>query len=600
MGYYDKKCNELIEEYGLIRNDFIDSVQIHNIILGLLQQKCLKGRIALWGAGYNNSITSHAAVLLTKYASCLQGVVCLIDSCKEIQGKEYFGHPIIAPEDIEKYNLDLVIISSRSSGESIKKSLEKFGLGIESLDIYQELRDRGIDIHYNFFEERSFYSELYDVRIEYEQAEDDKKADVLRKLIASYMHIKDFYYGIKYIDEYIENGYKESSLLAEFKEKLLNIIADVARKNSERKDDITIHYIDALRAIDVFDNENPGRYKVLKDYLKDSAVFKNIYSTAPTTYESMYSVTTGKMPFTENVYEDRFIFAPEEFPVMMEAIDRNYKINLYSSGEWRIIREDSRVNYVDQIHFTDKLWKMACDTAESSEKTFNYLYYPWELHFPLLCGFHRKKPVPMGFKDVGIVDMSEFIEGQLADCLDYVNLQLDYFKNIVADNGYTVIFSDHSQIVYDEEKCVPFFDYYNYPDRSTHCVMAIKGPGIEHKEYDEVASLVDFNRIFKDFIWERNYKLPERKIAQFQYYSTHNKAFRDVAEEKGLTDYIDGIAGFISKDYLYAVTNTGVKEVYRMGNHRDNIIDTPEGMAYAEEINNNYKIEFPKFLKLTY
>ena len=50
MGYYDKKCNELIEEYGLIRNDFIDSVQIHNIILGLLQQKCLKGRIALWGA----------------------------------------------------------------------------------------------------------------------------------------------------------------------------------------------------------------------------------------------------------------------------------------------------------------------------------------------------------------------------------------------------------------------------------------------------------------------------------------------------------------------------------------------------------------------
>ena len=275
MGYYDKKCNELIEEYGLIRNDFIDSVQIHNIILGLLQQKCLKGRIALWGAGYNNSLTSHAAVLLTKYASCLQGVVCLIDSCKEIQGKEYFGHPIIAPEDIEKYNLDLVIISSRSSGESIKKSLEKFGLGIESLDIYQELRDRGIDIHYNFFEERSFYSELYDVRIEYEQAEDDKKADVLRKLIASYMHIKDFYYGIKYIDEYIENGYKESSLLAEFKEKLLNIIADVARKNSERKDDITIHYIDALRAIDVFDNENPGRYKVLKDYLKDSAVFKN-------------------------------------------------------------------------------------------------------------------------------------------------------------------------------------------------------------------------------------------------------------------------------------------------------------------------------------
>lgn len=103
----------------------------------------------------------------------------------------------------------------------------------------------------------------------------------------------------------------------------------------------------------------------------------------------MYSVTTGKMPFTENVYEDRFIFAPEEFPVMMEAIDRNYKINLYSSGEWRIIREDSRVNYVDQIHFTDKLWKMACDTAESSEKHL-IIFTIHGTYFPLLCGFHRK------------------------------------------------------------------------------------------------------------------------------------------------------------------------------------------------------------------
>lgn len=33
----------------------------------------------------------------------------------------------------------------------------------------------GIDIHYNFLEERSFYSELYDVRVAYENAKEEEK-----------------------------------------------------------------------------------------------------------------------------------------------------------------------------------------------------------------------------------------------------------------------------------------------------------------------------------------------------------------------------------------------------------------------------------------
>ena len=86
MNSYEARYDSIIKEHDLTRNDFIDSTKIHNIILELFQKKCLKKKIALWGAGYNNSMTSHAAVLLTKYATCLQGVVCLIDSCKELQG----------------------------------------------------------------------------------------------------------------------------------------------------------------------------------------------------------------------------------------------------------------------------------------------------------------------------------------------------------------------------------------------------------------------------------------------------------------------------------------------------------------------------------
>ena len=176
MNSYEARYDSIIKEHDLTRNDFIDSTKIHNIILELFQKKCLKKKIALWGAGYNNSMTSHAAVLLTKYATCLQGVVCLIDSCKELQGKDLLGYPIIAPEQLKDWDIDLVIISSRSSAESIKQSLHQFGPDCASLDLYQELRDQGIDIHYNFYEERSFYSELYDVRVAYENAKEEEKA----------------------------------------------------------------------------------------------------------------------------------------------------------------------------------------------------------------------------------------------------------------------------------------------------------------------------------------------------------------------------------------------------------------------------------------
>lgn len=595
---YEKRCDELIAEYGLTRSGFIDSVQIHNIILELFQKKCLGKRIVLWGAGYHNSLTSHASILLTKYATCLQGVVCLTDSCKELQGKQFMGFPIIAPEELPDWNVDVVIISSRSSAESIKKSLYAVLPSCESIDIYQELRNRGIDIPYNFYEERNFYTEIYNVRMEYEHADEAAKPEALRKLIASYLHIKDFYYAFHFIEEYAAGKFSGYEGLLSFQRKMQALLQEVGAANARRRDDINIHYIDALRAVDVFGKD--GSYKVLREYLEESVVLTNIHSTAPTTYESVYSITTGELPYTENVYENRFIFQPEEFGVMKEAIEKGYQINLYASAEWRIIHENEKVHYTDQIHMTDKLWKMACDNAVSHVPCFNYLYYPWELHFPLLCGYHRNKPVAMGFKDVGIVDMSDFIEEQHLDCLDYVDKEMAFYKGIMPDNGYTILFSDHSQIVYDKEKCVPFFCYYQNPERSTHCVMAIKGPDIEPEEENVLLSMLDFNQIVKEFLWGDKKRLPKREVIQYQYYSVHNKQFRDVAKEKGYTDYIDGIRCYMSEKFIYVVTKTGKEEVYRIDTPKDNIIATQEGKRYADGIRKRFDRSFPDFLEMHY
>ena len=43
----------------------------------------------------------------------------------------------------------------------------------EYIDIYEELEKRGIKISYDFFDGNNFYTELYDLRNEYENCKDE-------------------------------------------------------------------------------------------------------------------------------------------------------------------------------------------------------------------------------------------------------------------------------------------------------------------------------------------------------------------------------------------------------------------------------------------
>lgn len=91
----------------------------------------------------------------------------------------------------------------------------------------------------------------------------------------------------------------------------------------------------------------------------------------------------------------------------------------------------SEIYMKEQLHMPEKLWTMACDIAESDEPTFNFAYYPWELHFPMLCGYMTEKPQIWQFADVGLVNMGDFIQRQLIDCLNYVDTQFSFYKSFL-------------------------------------------------------------------------------------------------------------------------------------------------------------------------
>jgi|BioPla2DNA2_1021312.scaffolds.fasta_scaffold01412_12 hypothetical protein len=597
---YDLRLNQIIEKYDIKQQVASDSTLIHNILMELFKTRCANKRTALWGAGRNNSENSHASVIINKYATYVQSLICIIDSCKDFHGKEFLQLPIISPEDIGKYDIDIVIIASKYSAASIREDLQKYAPNCECLDIYEELKQRGIVIYHKFFEESNTYTEIFATKQEYtNNSEKKKKQEALRKLIGLYLCIRDFYHAEVYCGEYINNKFDGFNDIKMMLDEIHSLINEIKEANHRRTDDVTIFFVDSLRAMDVFEKKNGQlHFKMLKGYLENAAVFSNAYATGPTTYESMMGIIAKHYSFEKNAYENNFIFDYDEFDLLKIAEEKGMDIRFYISEGYRVVKETDKIFYKRQLYMTDKLWSVAADMAASEKPTFNFIYFPCELHFPLICGEHRKKPEIRSFVDVGVSDMSWFIESQFEDCIHYVDHVMEYYRSFFSKDMLAVFFSDHSQVIYDKAEQKPFFTYYNNVDRSVHVTFFISSNKIKVGEYPELISMINFNKILSEVLRNNQVIIPETEIVRYQYYNIHNKKLRLYAIEHGYADYIDGINCFMSKDYIYIITGTGKEEVYNRKYIKTNIIDTDEGKSFAEFIKNRYEIIFPEFLRI--
>lgn len=601
MNKYDEQLNDLIEKYQFKVELPGDSMVIHNTLMELFKTRCEGKKVALWGAGRKNTENSHAAVILKKYTTYIQGMAYLIDSLKELWGDEFMGYPIVSPARIKECGINMVIISSKVQADSIKKDLMKYCPECDYIDIYDELRKAGIKVYHKFYEESNIYTTIYQIRKEYEANKSDKgvAAYKLRTLIAAYLSIRDIHYAIHYCNEYISNQYANYEEVKKFIKEVNDLVNEVKRKNASKKDDVVIWFIDSLRAMDVFEKNEMGTYeaKMLSKYLENAVTFTNVKSTGVTTYESMISVIKKKYPYEQNVYENNIMFDFHEFPLLSIAKEQEYDIHFYISQGYQIIHDHPDITYTKQIYLSEKLWTLATDMADNEKKTFNFVYFPYELHFPLICGYHEQAPEISGFVDVGVEDTERFVLRQLEECKFYVDLQMGYYEEFFSEDILLSLFSDHSQVVFDTEEKKPYFMYYNNQNRCVNVTFFIKGWGIKKQWNEQLVSLYDFNDIMTGLMKTKKLTVPERKYARYQYYKIHYKKLREYAKVHHMEDYIDGMNCCTSLDHLYMVTAAGTEEVYRLDNIKQNIIDTEEGQTFANEVKSTLDMSFPEFIK---
>jgi hypothetical protein len=602
VGSYDKRLEGIIKKYGYEAEGITDSTRIHDAVIGIFTEKCTGKKVAIWGVGKKNTVNSHAAVIIHKYILNLQGLVCLVDSNRDIQGTEFLGYPVIAPEELPGTGVEVVIAGSRASAKAIIKDIKNTAPWCVCIDIYAELASRGITVDYNFFSEQNMYTRLYQLREKYASAGRDGKAAVLRELVASYLHIRDFHYAEKYAAVYIENRYEGYEGLMGMMEETRKLQEEVAKANAEREGDVLVHLVDSLRAMDVFrDVDGKLEYGMFSSYQGNSISFTNAYSTGPTTYESMMGVVKQELSFEEDVYDGNFMFTFEDFPLLGEMEAMGKKVVFYVAGDYYIMEPSGRLERKEHLHMSEKLWCVACDMAESSQAVFGFLYYPWELHFPLLCGYMGQPPVIMHFSDVGVEDMPDTVEAQFEDCRRYVDTQFSYYKGMLGGHTAHVFMGDHSQPVYNREHPeYPYYMYYNDPDRSVHVAFFISWDRLEGTVYDRLVSMADFNSIMGQVFCKGGTAFPAREEVRYQYYGIQNKKLREAAGKNGFWDYTEGIQCFLSGRYLFAATATGKEEVYEKEGSCYKYTESQEGKAFAVEMKEKYGTGFPGFWTVRY
>lgn len=593
---FDERLNEMLLRHGV---ELVDEHKMNDnlelSVKGILTEYCAGKKCALWGAGRMNTTSSHTAVLIGKYATYLQNLVCVIDSDPDFQGKSFLGYPIIAPEQIKDYNPEIIVISSKNSAKSIIDSLLEVSPASRYVDIYGELSRRGLEVYNNFFDERSIYTQIFDLQQNLKSEDRDfEKAGILHKIISYYLGIRDFYYAFFYMDLYIREGYEGYKEYILLKAEINELLKEIISINAGRTQDISMFYVDALRQMDVIDSQS-GSPRVLKKYIDSADIYTNVYSTGATTYESMVSAILGKYPLECNVYSQNFLRSVDEFKAVKQIYDLGYRINWMVSDAYRLLEDDYRLHFDIQIYMSRKLWNLACSLAEAKykDKIFSFIYFPYEIHCPMLCGFHEIKPVIRGFSNMGIEDFPDSIAVQYQECVDYMDRQFDFYYELLGTGTTKVIFSDHSQVVYRKDNGTKTYNmYYKDKELVAHIPLIISRKGKEYKAYDGLLSLVDLNDIILSIVEDKDLTGLMKQVIRYQYYPIHSAKIRLHAQQWGYDDYIDGMDIFASEDYIYIKTGTGREEVYRHEDLDTSLLDTTEGRIFIDIVRKIYNVAF--------
>lgn len=553
---------ELLEFIGY---DNVNSAENVNIELRSILCRFMKAhqRVAIYCYGF------HTKMLMTDFVSDIKDIVCVIDNEKE---KNEEGFLIIRDEEIEKHEIDGVIVSSFKYKEQIKNNMRNEHPQVDVLDIYNALNERGIVLNAEYYSRGPYqiYSDINELNNNILMRKGDMVSN-LQKLVYIYIKIKDFRMAIKTCQKLTASSEKsEDSLLLkrlnEIYHRQLELLANSSMNN------VLMLCLDGMRGKDFLGSSFGQTRHILE---KKGRVYTNAYSYSTMTFESLVPA------FSENVdlrtgYYHTDVVEGDKCRLYKTAVSQNRKMYIYGDGCRYILGDD--INYTGNAQtLTEKLWDYVLDAASVDNGLF-YLHELHESHYSFPNPYTIGKMVANGtamlfdYLPINGGKLQTDYEIQLKESLTYIDDTLAPFMEEIPCS--MLLFADHGNYVVPNK--MRFTDI-----KEIHLTAAedwlripwvVVSKQMDIGEDSSLVTLLDINDTVISLLENRQYFPPQRRFIKFGRSPIYNPNFKKLYEMLNVGYSGEAFEGFIFDDgYKLIVFSDGKKTMYSIS--RDEIVN---------------------------
>lgn len=511
----------------------------------------------------------HTKMLMTDFISELRDIVCIIDNGEVEAG----GFLVIKDDEIEKYELDGIIISSYRYRNEVKESIKNKHKNIDFLDIYDGLKENGIELNEEFYGKSPYgiYKEINELKrkIDEDKSDNSKKERIYlkHKLLTIYIQIKDFRMAQDLCEKLVsESGQKYIFILNLIKE-IYSFQKEIISSSNENN--ILVLCLDGMRYSDF----ESGKLNKIERYLsEESYIFSNAYSYSTMTFESLIPVFSENSNQKTKYYQKDYVDS-KECRFINKAFDQNRFVTIYGDGNRYI--DDKRIKYSESAQcITEKIWDFVLDICNLDNGIF-YLHELYESHYSFPNPYTTSELIALGTALVfdfiprnGGKLQTDYNE-QLNDSLRYLDDTL--FPFISAFPGSIVVFADHGNMILDKEtklKDVPKISLIA-SEEWIRIPLSVKTPSGMKEKNTQLISLMELNEIMLSILDNKPFIYKEPEYIKIGRSPIYNPDFKEIYQMNGNNYDGEAFEGFIFRDgYKLIVYSNGKRELFLVENDR--------------------------------
>ncbi|MDO4188990.1 MAG: hypothetical protein Q4D29_08350 [Lachnospiraceae bacterium] len=555
----ENKYNNFIQ-----KNHFsqpIDSDKLYHIIKESISDFC---RGANNPAIYCNG--GHTKMLMSDFIFELKKVRYIVDNYSNTESREGSGFRVIKDEEIEKNEIDAILISSFKFRSQIKQRLYEEHPNVKILDIYQILADNGILLNSDYYYSThpfQHYKRINQLKNKYRNIDEVWQESVVISIIEELVLIKDLKTALVWAQ--ILSTKNPSSNNLELLSDLEDIYSEFKKSISNiSKENVLMLCLDGFRRKDFNEKDFHKVYKMVTD---DWLYYDNFYSYSTSTFESLIPSYSEN----SNQNDDNYIrncIEEKECRFINEALIQDRQVYFYTDVEHYI--NSNKIHYTESFQtITEKIWSFVQDGI-SIDKGLFYIHSLYESHYSFCNPYTEGDFVAEG--TALLFDYLPQKGGRMRT--DYILQQKDslrFLDDVLYDllsniNCKVVLFADHGNILLPRDQKIEDIKQTKVlcDEELIQIPFAIKMNDIKEKVYHELHSLMEINEIMIKVL---NNIIPdekERKYVKCGRSEIYNPDFIFIYKKMNCAKYLKAFEAFIFDKYKLVIFKGNDKELFSL------------------------------------